>query len=196
MGVTSGRGALGLFGGTFDPIHWGHLLMAENAREALGLTQLQFVPACVPPHKQQSRVTAAEHRVAMLEVAIADNPGFGLCRWEIARVTPSYTVETLRHMQAEGWGPIYLLIGGDSLAQLASWREPETIRQLATLVVVDRPGAEPAAGVRVLESPLVAISSTDIRQRVQAGETIRYRVPEAVRAYIVTHGLYHGKTKG
>jgi nicotinate-nucleotide adenylyltransferase len=189
--MAGARGALGLFGGTFDPIHWGHLLLAESAREALGLTQLQFVPARVPPHKQDQQVTATEHRLAMLELAIADNPAFALCRWELEQTGPSYTVDTLRHMQAEGWGPIYLLIGGDSLAQLPTWREPEAIRQLATLVVVDRPGWRPDVdGVQVLGLPQIDVSSTAVRERVRQGRSIRYWVPEAVRAYIEAQKLY------
>ena len=190
------KGALGLFGGTFDPIHWGHLLMGEVARETLGLAQLQFVPARIPPHKQTQRVTSTAHRLAMLTLAIADNPGFALCRWEIEQVGPSYTVDTLRHMQAQGWGPIYLLIGGDSLAGLPTWREPDEIRRLATLVVVDRPGCEPAAGVQVLDSPQLDISSTAIRDRVGQGRSLRYWVPEAVRTYIADNGLYRTPGQG
>jgi nicotinate-nucleotide adenylyltransferase len=191
MSASGSKGALGLFGGTFDPIHWGHLLLAESARDALGLSHLQFVPARLPPHKQDRQVTSTEHRLAMLELAIAGNDAFGLCRWELAQPGPSYTVDTLRHMRSEGWGPIYLLIGGDSLAQLPSWREPETIRQLATLVVVDRPGWNPeTTGVQVLALPQIDISSTAIRERLRTGRSIRYWVPEAVRTYIAEQGLY------
>jgi nicotinate-nucleotide adenylyltransferase len=191
MGTSGRLGALGLFGGTFDPIHWGHLLLAESARDALGLAQLQFVPARVPPHKRDRGVTPTAHRVAMLELAIAGNPGFGLCRWELEQSGPSYTVDTLRHMAALGWGPIYLLIGGDSLAQLPTWREPEAIRQLATLVVVDRPGWQPDVdGVQQVALPQIDVSSTSIRERRKCGRTIRYWVPEAVRQYIADQGLY------
>lgn len=191
MTATGGRGALGLFGGTFDPVHWGHLLLGEAAREALGLAQLQFLPARLPPHKQDRSVTPTEHRLAMLELAIADNPAFAICRWELDQPGPSYTVDTLRHLRDEGWDPIHLLIGGDSLAQLASWREPDAIRRLASIAVMDRPGWQPeAAGVRVLALPQIAISSTAIRDRLRAGQSIRYWVPEAVRAYIADHGLY------
>ncbi len=191
MGTSGRLGALGLFGGTFDPIHWGHLLLAESARDALGLAQLQFVPARVPPHKQDRGITPTTHRLAMLELAIAGNPGFGLCRWELDQSGPSYTVDTLRHMTAEGWGPIYLLIGGDSLAQLPTWREPEVIRQLATLVVFDRPGWQPDVdGVLTLALPQIDVSSTAVRERLKTGRTIRYWVPETVRQYIGDQGLY------
>lgn len=184
------KGPIGLYGGTFDPVHLGHLLLAEAARDELGLPQIQFVPAGDPPHKSSQAVTPLVHRLAMLRLAVADNPGFAVCTWECDQSGPSYTVHTLRHFQAQGYGPIYLLLGGDSVQALDTWYQPAEIRSLATIVALARPGWPVPAGVRTLALPQVDLASTTIRARVQAGRTVRYWVPEPVRAYLEQHGLY------
>jgi nicotinate-nucleotide adenylyltransferase len=198
---------IGLFGGTFDPVHYGHLLLAECCREQCRLDQVWFLPAAVPPHKQHGERTPAEHRIAMLELAIGGHEPFVVDRLEIDRGGVSYTVDTLlaleqQHPAAE-W---FFLLGGDSLADLPGWREPARICELATLVAVARPGAppldfSPLAAIlsveriehmrrHVVRMPLIDLSSRDLRQRVSQGQSIRFRTPRAVEKYIETHGLY------
>jgi nicotinate-nucleotide adenylyltransferase len=193
---------LGLFGGTFDPVHLGHLILAEQCREACGLDQLWFVVAGAPPHKPGDR-TAVTHRLEMVRIAIAGHASFAVSEIETLRPGPHYSVETLetvRRDQPED--DLFFLIGADSLAELPSWREPGRIAQLATIVVVNRPGLEeidPAklpdfgAGSHPLMSvtiPPIGIASTDLRCRLAEGRSIRYMVPRAVAAYIEAQGLY------
>ncbi len=175
-------------------------MVAEGAREALGLGTVLFVPARTPPHKPHRILAGPEHRAAMLALAVAGNRAFEISRLELDAPGPSYTVDTLRALRARyGDGAeLVLVLGFDSLAELSTWREPDVIERLARFAVARRPGAgegaapSAAAFSNVLEipSPSVAISSTEIRARVAAGRSIRYLVPEAVRAYIGTHGLY------
>ena len=202
---------VGVFGGTFDPPHLGHLVIAEWARARLGLERVLFVPSGVPPHKRGRRVTAPEHRIAMARLAVRGNPAFGVSTLESRRDGPSYTVDTLRALRARRPGErLYLLLGEDSLEELPTWREPEAIRGLATLVVAARPpgvtagaprggpgaGAALSApglsghGVRWLDNPAIALSSSRVRRLARARHTLRYLVPEAVRAYIERHRLY------
>lgn len=195
---------LGVFGGTFDPVHYGHLVAAEEVRYRLRLDKVLFVPAGMPPHKLDHDITPTRHRVAMLELAIASNPGFALSRVDIDRHGPCYTVDTLALLHEE-YGPgteLFFLMGMDSLADLLTWKEPERLIRLAWLVVVGRPGFQadvnelnrvlPGAAERIciVDTPLMEVSSSDIRQRVQQGAPIRYQVPEAVEAYIRAHRLY------
>lgn len=189
---------LGLFGGTFDPIHVGHLILAEITHEMLDLDRLVFIPARVPPHKRGARASA-EHRLRMTELAAADNPHFDVSDVEIRRDGPSYTVETLRHLREENppGTEHYLLMGADSARDLESWREHEELLRSSTVVVLARSGVDPedlppavAANARVLATPLVEVSSTEIRQRVGTGRTIRYLVTEPVAEYIRSQGLY------
>lgn len=189
---------LGIFGGTFDPIHVGHLLAAEITHEALDLDRLVFVPARVPPHKR-SASASAEHRLRMTELAAADNPHFDVSDVEVRRDGPSYTVDTLRHLREEHPpGTVhYLLMGADSARDLGSWREHEELLRCSTVVVLARPGAHSeelppavAENARLLATPLMEISSTEIRRRVRDGRTIRYMVTEPVADYIRSQGLY------
>lgn len=197
---------IGVLGGSFDPIHLAHLVMAECVREALGLDVALFVPVAEQPLKVGRPVTPAEHRVTMVELAIAGNAHFALSRVEVDRPGPSYTVDTLRLLR-EGWrGPgeteMWFIVGADSLATLPKWRDPASILAQARLAVVKRPGITPDMAaldatlpqlrdrIDWVDAPLIDISATDMRQRVSEGRSIRYRVPEAVREYIEREGLY------
>jgi nicotinate-nucleotide adenylyltransferase len=199
-------GSLGILGGTFDPIHNGHLLIAEEAREALGLERVLLVPAATPPHKPGRPVTAARHRVAMVELAIAGNPALEVGRMELERGGTSYTVDTLLAVRA-GRGAAaddpWLILSTESLAEFPAWREPDRILQLCRLAVVPRggfadldaawvtrafPGMEDR--VRFLPGPLLPISGSVVRRRAAAGRSVRYLVPDAVAAYIAEHRLY------
>jgi nicotinate-nucleotide adenylyltransferase len=199
---------VGLLGGTFDPIHYGHLVIAEEVRTVLHLAEMVFVPAGHPPHKPGRIVTEAQHRLAMLELAIASNPHFTISLVDLERPGPSYTVETLQVLRQQ-WGAqtaIYFVIGGDSLEDLLAWYDPAGIlKQLTALVAVQRPGYEEAAGYRdtlearlpgirqrliMVQAPQLDISATDLRRRVAEGRPIKYQTPEAVERYIIEYGLY------
>lgn len=197
------RRRVGIFGGTFDPVHLGHLIIASEIRFALALERVLFVPAAQPPHKPERMVTADHHRLAMLELAIAGNPDFGISRVELERSGPSYTVDTLEILNRQlAPAGLVLLMGADSLRDLPTWREPGRIAERAELAVAQRPGVEvdldavyeaiPEARGRIhlVDIPLIGISSSDIRRRVQEGRPIRFHVPTAVERYIVEHGLY------
>jgi nicotinate-nucleotide adenylyltransferase len=190
---------LGLFGGTFDPIHVGHLILAEQCRESRGLDQVWFVVANEPPHKRGLKRTAVHHRLEMVRLAVAGNSAFAVSEIEAERSGPSYSVDTLAQIQAERPGDeLFFLIGGDSLVDLPTWREPERIARLASIVVVNRPGssaelpdlgadARPFAFVTI---PPIGVSSSDLRRRLAEGRSVRYMVPSAVAAYIDSHKLY------
>jgi nicotinate-nucleotide adenylyltransferase len=196
---------LGLMGGTFSPIHYGHLVAAEECRIRLGLDRVLFIPAGEPPHKRGRPVTPAGDRVAMVELAIADNPGFELCRIEVERCGPSYTSDTLAELR-QVYGPgaeLYFIVGMDSLSEILTWHEPARIAELARLVAISRGGVAPfdpgrlepgipnaRERVIVLSGPELTISSTDLRRRVASGLPIRYQVPPSVEEYIRGHGLY------
>jgi nicotinate-nucleotide adenylyltransferase len=198
---------LGLFGGTFDPIHYGHLLLAECCREQCRLDAVWFLPAAVAPHKQDDEPTAAAHRVAMLELATAGHPAFSVSRWEVDRGGVNYTVDTLAHFHEEQPDrEMFFLIGADMLADLPNWRSARRVCELAVPVAASRAGAEPvdfdvlqplAPPERIevfrrhrVEMPAMGLSGADIRRRVALGQGIRYRVPPAVEEYIAAHGLY------
>jgi nicotinate-nucleotide adenylyltransferase len=198
---------LGILGGTFDPVHYGHLLLAECCREQCGLDRVWFMPTAVPPHKQSAEITPASHRIEMLSLAIAGNPLFEVCRYEADRGGVNYTVDTLSHFQREDPSrQLYFLLGGDSLADLPTWREPGQICELATLVVVRRPEMAEldfaalegivstphidAIRRNVVEMPRIDLSAREMRALVAAGKSIRYRTPRAVEKYIETHELY------
>jgi nicotinate-nucleotide adenylyltransferase len=193
-------------GGSFDPIHVAHLIVAETGREALGLDLVLFVPAGVQPLKQGRIVTPAEHRLAMVELAIRDNPNFALSRADVDRSGPSYTADTLRLLREE-WGnqgdlAMWLIVGADSLGTLPQWRNPAGVLAQARLAAVRRPGSKAdmaslsavlpgiEAALDWVDAPLMDISATDLRRRVSEGRSIRYRVPEAVREYIEANSLY------
>ena len=194
---------LGVLGGTFDPVHIGHVLLAERAREQFELEQVLWVPAGDPWRKPSRVVTPAEHRVAMLELAIEGNAAFRLCSLEVERPGPSYTVETLAelHRQDPG-GELFFLLGLDALEDLPNWHQPARLIELATLAVAPR-GAQPPSpeelerlvpglGRRVVwvEMPRVDVSGTELRRRASEGRSLRYLVPDAVEVYIRRHGLY------
>lgn len=196
---------IGIFGGTFDPPHLGHLAAVEDAAARLGLAQVLFVPNHVPPHKQHQAVSAPEDRVAMVELAIADNPRFAMSLVELERPGPSYTLDTLREFQRRfgSQAELYFLVGCDALAALHTWHEPAAILHEFHVVFMDRPIGEaidwPAVetrfpGIRrqvlVVDVAELEISGADIRRRVREGRPVRYYVPPPVRRYIDQHGLY------
>jgi len=180
---------VGVFGGTFDPVHVGHLAIANAALDELGLEWVYFVPARRSPLKENGPVAKAEDRLAMLTAATADEPRFRVSRIELDRKGPSFTVDTLETLRGEG--DLFLILGSDAYSDFARWREPERIRALATVVLAARPGAPNApGGVRMLDSPLMDISSRELRARAARGRSLRYLVPEAALRYIEEHRLY------
>lgn len=190
---------VGLFGGSFNPPHLAHLIVAETVREQGELDAVLWMPGRLPPHKLDAEHLAEPaHRLAMTRLAAADHPGFEVSELEMRREGPSYTVETLRHLQEERPDVAYhLVIGGDSLRGLPDWHRPEEIVERVPIIVYRRPGAEPtevaarfAGRVQFVDAPLLELSSTSIRERIRHGRSIRYLVPEAVRTYIEEHGLY------
>jgi nicotinate-nucleotide adenylyltransferase len=198
---------LGLFGGTFDPIHLGHLILAEQCRESCELDRVWFVVAGEPPHKRGDR-TAVAHRLEMARIAVAGHSAFAVSEIEATRPGPHYSVETLEAVRRERpLDELYFLIGADSLNDLPNWREPGRIAELATIVVVNRAGVEPvdpavfpkfgprALPILSVTIPSIGIASTDLRRRVAEGKSIRFMVPRGVEAYIEAQGLYRaGKT--
>lgn len=193
---------IGLFGGTFDPIHLGHLILAEQCRESLALDQVRFVVAGSPPHKPGDR-TEVKHRIEMVRLAIAGHSGFVLSEVETQRPGPHYSVETLQTIRDQQPNDdLFFLIGADSLADLPSWREPATIARLATIVVVNRPGLDlpfsqvlPEFGDEThpllsVVIPPIGISSSDLRARLKQGRSVRYMVSRGVEAYLLEHALY------
>lgn len=188
---------LGIFGGTFDPVHLGHLRAAEVAREALHLDRVLFVPSGHPPHREAAEASALD-RYAMLALANAAHRDFVLSDLELRREGPAYTVDTLTALRAlRPDGELFLILGTDAFAEMASWREPERVAALCTIAVVDRPGATPAspalpAGARVerVERPTLPFSSSEVRRLLKAGQSVRYLVPEEVADYIEKRRLY------
>ena len=196
------RGAIGVLGGTFDPIHIAHLAIAEEARETLGLDKVLFMPAAMPPHKVDRPVSDPAHRLAMLELAIADNPAFEASRIELERSGPSYTVDTLETLASEPAEPV-LIMSAEAFRDLRTWRRPERILELARIAVVPRDGfpdanraflAEHFPGFEdratFLTGPRLRLSASELRDRAANGRSLRYLVPDAVAAYIGDHALY------
>jgi nicotinate-nucleotide adenylyltransferase len=185
---------VGLLGGSFDPIHVGHLIVGRAVAEALGLEELRFMPTGEQPLKRGRHEASARHRTAMVAAAIAGEPGLALESLEAERPGPSYTVDTLRALRAREPGREFVvLVGADAAADLDQWHEAAALPGLARLVAFARPGApRPGHALlhEVVEAPAVEISSTAIRRRVAAGRSIRYLVPDAVAEYVATHGLY------
>ena len=188
---------LGLLGGMFDPIHLGHLRAAEIVRESLGLDEVIFVPAGVPPHRGRPAAAGLD-RYAMVALATSTQRAFLPSDVELAREGPSYTVETVaqlrgRHPQAE----VFLIVGSDNLPMIAEWREPERLLEMCTVAVVERPGSAPApagkvppARLRRVEGTTLPIASRDLRERIRAGRSVRHLVPDGVADYIEKRGLY------
>ena len=186
--------SIGLLGGSFDPVHHGHLIVAQIAAEALGLDQLRFVPAREQPFKRGRHAAPAADRAAMLDLAVAGTAGFGVERAELERPSPSYTVETLQTLRSREPGVEFtLLLGADAAVELPAWHRAGELPGLARIVVFARPGTPVPASPLIaasIEVPAVEISATEIRRRVRAGLSIRYWVPEAVAEYVVRHRLY------
>ena len=191
------RRRVGVFGGTFDPPHRGHSIVAAEVMEALELDRLLWVPAAVPPHKQGRRVTPAELRRRMVAAAIANHSGFELCDLELKRDGVSYTVDTLRRLRSAhpGWS-LFLIVGADLLEGFARWKDPDAIRRMARLVAITRdatslpPGSAVRAGVRIVPVTPVDISSSEVRRRVAGGKAVSTMVAAHVKSIIESERLY------
>jgi nicotinate-nucleotide adenylyltransferase len=185
---------IGIFGGSFNPPHMGHLALAEAARDRCGLDRVIWVPSAVPPHKQAEGMPAAHHRLEMTRLAIGADAHFALSEVELRRDGPSYTVDTIRELQAERPDArFHLIVGGDQLAQFQTWRQPDEILALVRLIVYPREDGgtvDPRDGVEILEGPLLSVSATEVRRLLAQGRSVRYLVPDAVIAYLDEHGLY------
>lgn len=186
--------AIGLLGGSFDPVHHGHLIVAQVAAEALGLDELRFMPAREQPFKRGRHAAPAADRAAMLELAVAGVPGFAVERAELERPGPSYSVDTLEALRArEPEAAFTLLLGADAALELEAWHRAAELPRLARIAVFARPGSPIPASPLIaatVEVPAVEISATEIRRRVRAGRPIRYWVPDAVADYVARHRLY------
>jgi nicotinate-nucleotide adenylyltransferase len=196
-------GSLGVFGGTFDPVHHGHLAIAEEARETLGLERVLLVPVARPPHKPGRPVTGADHRLAMAGIAVAGNPALDASPIEVERGGDSFTVDTLDALRRQGCDDLWFILSSEALAGFPTWRDPARILELARLAVVPRGGASSLDAawvhehfpgredrIRFLPGPRLPISGSVIRRRVAAGRSIRYLVPDGVAHYIAEHRLY------
>lgn len=200
---------LGIFGGTFDPVHIGHLIVAEQCREAARLDRVLFMPAARPPHKLDEEITPFAQRVEMLSLAIAGQPAFAIDQREKDRAGPSFTVDTLTQIHEQHPNTeLFLIIGADTLHDFPGWYRPERILQLATLLVVDRPNDEgvarpvrnasdsgPLPPATRVDMPLIGVASTDIRNRMRSGRSIRFLTPRPVEIYIQEKGLYRSPSQ-
>lgn len=196
---------IGVLGGTFDPVHSGHLVVAEEVKTRLNLTEVIFVPAGQPWLKSDRPITPAKHRLQMLRLALADKPYFKLSTMEIERGGPSYTIDTIIELrsQLDAVDELFFILGQDNLAQLPQWRDAERLVQICYLVAVPRPGS-PRPNLKILEAslpgisqrvmlldePYIDISASGIRDRRAQGLSVRHLVPEPVNRYIKEHGLY------
>jgi len=196
---------LGILGGTFDPVHFGHLLLAEQCREQCALDEVRFLPSGSPPHKQEWTISPGKHRMEMLELATAGHAAFVVDGMELEREGTTYTVDTLQQLHdADTTRELFFLIGADSLADLPTWREPSRITQLATIVAVnrgDRPlpdlgllkdklGEDVVSKIEIVTMPGIDLAASDIRSRVGDAKSIRFMTPRAVEIYIAQHKLY------
>jgi len=201
----------GILGGTFDPVHSGHILLAEEVAARLGLEEVIFIPAGHPWFKEDGVITPAEHRLAMLRLAVAGHPLFSISTMELTRPGPTYTVDTMAELRRRrGAGEeLYFILGWDNLRELPRWHDPEKLISLCKLAVVPRVGSnapDPAAlekslkGIKkrvvMLEGPHIDVSASQIRRRVAAGLSTEGLVPTPVARYIEAHGLYRGKKRG
>lgn len=200
-----GKTNIGLMGGTFDPIHIGHLVSAEEARQQFNLDYVTFVPAGLPPHKDATGITSPEHRYLMTTLAVMSNPYFKVSRFEIDHPEPSYTLDTIAHFSKGSQASnIFFITGADAIMEITTWKNYRQLLERCVFIAVSRPGyslsrlwetlGASCAGltekIHLLEIPALAISSTFIRERVALGKTIRYLTPEPVEQYIVKHQLY------
>lgn len=202
---------IGIFGGSFDPVHLGHLVVAECCREQARLDRVVFVPTAIQPFKQSRQPVAGQHRAEMLALAVGGNPAFEVSTVELDRGGVSYTVDTLAALrEAHPDDELHLILGPDALASLPDWREPACILDLAGVIAVERDGLDDVAAIvqaprlatllgpersrrivaDTVRMPAIGIRSSDLRALIAAGQSIRYRTPRAVEQYIVTHGLY------
>ncbi len=198
MTVSAGSQNVGIFGGTFDPPHIGHLLAAAHVYESLKLDRIILVPAASSPHKRNRPLTGAEHRLTMVRLSVAGVPHMEVSDVEVRRGGVSYTIDTLRILQAEPPQPaLTLIIGMDNLADFAAWKDPEEILRIARVVVMTRPGYQApkhadvfARRMHMCAVPEIDIASRDIRRRVCEGRSIRWMVTPAVEHYILQNGFY------
>jgi nicotinate-nucleotide adenylyltransferase len=197
--MTQRRPRLGVMGGTFDPIHHGHLVAASEVAARFDLDEVVFVPTGRPTFKLDQQVTLAEHRYLMSVVATASNPRFTVSRVDIDREGVTFTVDTLRDLKADRpEADFFFITGADAIEQILTWKDAEELFSMAQFVAVTRPGHAlsvdglPGDRVHVLEIPALAISSTDVRARAQAGQPVWYLVPDGVVQYIAKHRLYRG----
>ncbi len=196
---------LGLMGGTFDPIHSGHLVVAEEVRIGFGLDRVTFIPSARPPHKPGRAVTCPEHRYAMTLLATASNPHFDVSRVEIERPGPSYSIDTVRYFRdSDPGGTIFFITGADAISEILAWKDPAGLIEMCEFVAVARPGynfealqdlkqklgAGLLSKIHVFETTPVDISSTEIRRRLSQNSSVRYLVPDEVLEYIEKTGLY------
>jgi len=199
------RRRIGIMGGTFDPVHSGHLITAEEVRVAFRLDEVVFVPCGIPPHKKDYELTPAHHRYLMVELAVADNPYFSASTVETDRPGPSYTIDTIREFRRRhGEGvDLHFITGADAILEILTWRDNESLIRLCRFIAATRPGYDLGELARRLGErhlsridavsvPGIEISSTDIRRRVREGKPIQYLTPAAVASYIAKHGLYRG----
>jgi nicotinate-nucleotide adenylyltransferase len=217
---------IGLFGGTFDPIHWGHLRSAEEVREALSLDRVLFIPTARPPHKRSQTLTSASHRLAMVRRAVASNPSFSVSTVEISRRGLSYSIDTLRYFtnKSRGRDSYFFILGYDAFREIESWKDYQEIFALCHFVVTSRPGSGPGNLLRRLPVAVrmsfcyareskayrhrsgtflyfvkvtdIAVSASEIRRRSREGRSIRYLVPLEVEAYIEKRGIYKVAQEG
>ncbi len=194
--------SIAIMGGTFDPIHYGHLVAAEAVRQELDIEKVIFIPSGRPPHKKNKQIANNEHRYLMTVLATANNPYFDVSRIEIDRPGMTYTIDTIRKIREHCSKDckIYFITGADATAEILSWKEPDELFKMCKFVAVTRPGfvrdkkmSEYSENIKYLEVPALSISSTDIRNRVLANKTIKYLVPESVEQYIYKFGLYNGR---
>jgi nicotinate-nucleotide adenylyltransferase len=197
--MTQRRLRLGVMGGTFDPIHHGHLVAASEVAAELELDEVVFVPTGQPTFKQDQDVTTAEHRYLMTVIATASNPRFTVSRVDVDRAGLTYTVDTLRDLkEARPDAELFFITGADAIEQILSWKAPDELFEMAQFVAVNRPGHTlstdglPADRVSQQEIPALAISSSDVRARARGGAPVWYLVPDGVVQYIAKHGLYRG----
>lgn len=190
---------IGLFGGSFNPPHIAHLIVAECVRDQFGLNEVWWIPNATPPHKPEANLVAVRHRLEMTRRAVAPHADFEVCEIEVQREGVSYTVETVRALQEQYPDTDFaLIIGSDSLDSFGEWHRPDEIAERVPLIVYKRPGAieavaEPrfANHVRYVAAPVMEVSGTEVRARCRAGRSIRYLVPDPVWSYVETHDLYH-----
>ena len=200
---------IGIIGGSFDPLHLGHLIIAQDAAERLGLSEVVFIPAAIPPHKQHVRQVNAEHRLNMLKLAVEANARFSVSDIEIQRGGLSYSVDTIKALGAiHRDADLFLIVGSDTLVELHTWHRIDDLLKMCTVATILRPGEDSPVAIakkiqlpegqkaklldHIIEAHRIGISSTEIRQRIAEGRGIGYLVPPEVETYIYKHGLYQG----